>query len=293
MKLWKADSTALDRRSAPPVLGSPGLAAGLGLVLAMAGLVGVIAAAGSGRPQPVSPPPDSPPPVSSPPTALTPADGPAGCPTSGPASGPGLLPPEAEAEKAVVGDFDGDRRADRFLLYDPSPDPGTVAFPSDGPPPRMRVELAAGAIVDVPAETLWRGAMAVGVADVNHDGVDEVVVDPRRGATGFTVDLVTFVGCRPVPVTEPDGSPPVLYYYQNSSCCVGEIVGVECADVDGDSRTELVTIDEKPSGEWSYQAYRLEGDHAVPARSGHGTGRAGRPGTLRFSGGFDCGGFQY
>jgi hypothetical protein len=251
----------------------------LALVAALAVLVGVIGATGSGRPAAIS----------APWVAHPPADGRGGCPTSGPV----LLPPDAEVERFVVGDLDGDRRPDRFLLYEPVPDPGTVGFVLDGPPPRLRVELATGAIIDVPTELYWRGSMAVGVADVNGDGRDEVVVDSRDGATGFTVDLVAFVGCRPRPVTEPDGALPVLYYYQNSSCCVGETVGVECADVDGDSRIEVVTIDEKPSGEWSYDAYHLEGELALPAASGHGSGPGGRPATLRFSGGFDCDGFNY
>ena len=255
------------------------LATGLALVVGMALLVGVIGATDSGRPGPVS----------APWAAHPPADGRAGCPSSGFA----LLPPDAEAEKFVVGDLDGDSRPDRFLLYEPFPDPGTIEFLLDGPPPRMRVELATGAVVDVPTEIHWGGAMAVGVADVNDDGRDEVVVDPMNGATGFTVDLVAFVGCRPRPVIGHDGNLPVLYYYQNSSCCIGEIVGVECADVDGDSQIELVTIDEKPSGDWSYEAYHLEDDRVVLAGSGHGTGALDRPATLRFAGGFDCDGFTY
>jgi len=256
-----------------------GLMMGLALVAGMAVLVGVIGAAGSGRTAPVS--------GSS--AAQPPTAGLAGCPGSGPA----LLPLNAQAEKPVVGDLDGDNRPDRFLLYEPSPGPGTVDFDLSGPPPRMRVELATGAIIDVPAETWRPGAMAVGVADVNQDGRDEVVVDPRDGATGFTVDLVAFVDCRPRPVTAPDGSLPTLYYYQHSNCCIGETVGVECADLDGDLRVELVAIDEKPSGEWSYDAYNVEDDRAVPAASGHGIGVATRPAALRFSGGFDCDSFQY
>ena len=63
--------------------------------------------------------------------------------------------------------------------------------------------------------------------------------------------------------------------------------------VDGDSRTELVKIVTEPSGEWSYEAYRIEDDRALPDASGHGTGPAGRPTSLRFSGGFDCDGFNY
>ena len=258
---------------------SLGVTTGLALVASMAVLVGVIGATDSAQPTPVS----------APWAAHPAADEPAGCPAPG--SSP--LPLHAQAEKSVVGDLDGDTRPDRFLLYEQIPDPGTVEFLLDGPPPRMRVELATGEIIDLPTETLWRGAMAVGVADVNDDGRDEVVIDPRNGATGFTVDLVAFVGCRPRPVTAPDGTFPVLYYYQNSSCCIGEIVGVECADVDGDSHIELVTIDEKPSGEWSYDAYHLEEDRVVPAASGHGSGPVGRPAALHFSGGFDCDGFRY
>ena len=262
-----------------PLICSAGPASlGLALVAMMAGVVGVIGATGTDRPARV--------PV--PPVAQPPADGRTGCPASGPA----LLPLHAHVKRSVVGDLDGDSRPDRFLLYEPSPNPGTE-FLLDGPPPRMRVELATGAVVDVPTEIHWGGAMAVGVADVNDDGRDEVVVDPMNGATGFTVDLVAFVGCRPRPVTEPDDSLPVLYYYQNSSCCVGVTVGVECADVDGDSRTELVKIVTEPSGEWSYEAYRIEDDRALPDASGHGTGPAGRPANLRFSGGFDCDGFNY
>ena len=31
--------------------------------------------------------------------------------------------------------------------------------------------------------------------------------------------------------------------------------------MDGDSHIDLVTVDEKPSGEWSFDAYRLDGGH--------------------------------
>lgn len=273
----------IDARRPPvhPAGSSPlALMTGLALMAAMAVLVAVVGAAGGGR-EPLT---------TAPSTGLPSRDGCSG-------TGPARVPVGARAGEPVVGDLDGDGRPDRFLMYEPPPAPrsewSSGSGPSDDVSSRMRAELATGIVVDVPSEA-WRSeATPVGVVDLDQDGRDEVVVDPKDGATGLTVGLVAFTDCQPRQVTAPDGTFPVLYYYQNSLCCIGEIVGVECADVDGDSHIEVIAINERPSGEWSYEAFRLADGHLVPSASGQGSGPAGRSASLRFSGGFHCHGFHH
>ena len=273
----------MDRRGPPVHSAGPSslaLTTGLALVAAMAVLVAVVATAGGGPPAPTTAP-------------STASRQTAGC--SG--TGPERLPAGARAGDPVVGDLDGDHRPDRFLMYESPPPPPSERSSGSGPSgdvsPRMRTELATGVVVDVSSEGWRPTATPVGVVDLDRDGRDEVVVDPKDGATAFSVDLVAFTDCQPRQVTAADGTFPELYYYQNSLCCIGEIIGVECADVDGDSHIDVITTDQKPSGEWSYEAYRLVNRHLVPSSSGHGTGPDGRPSSLRFSGGFDCHGFHY
>lgn len=188
----------------------------------------------------------------------------------------------------VEGDVDGDGRQDRFVIY-----PSSDGSYSDLGSARMRAEFGGGGVVDIPAQTWGSGAEAVGTVDVDGDARDEIIVDPHGGATAHGVGLAVVKDCRPHEVTAADGTVFELLYYQNSPCCVGEAVGVDCVDVTGDSAVELVATYNTPSGEWSYVAYILDADHAFEVAQARGRGPTGKPANIRFSWGFECRGYHY
>lgn len=214
---------------------------------------------------------------------------------SGPAAG---VCPDVDALRRVEsrqsepawagGDVNGDGRQDRFVIY-----PSSDGSYSDLGSARIRAEFGGGGVVDVPAQTLGSGAEVVGTVDVDGDGRDEIIVDPHGGATAHGVGLVVVKDCRPHEVTAADGTVFELLYYQNSLCCPGEAVGVDCVDVTGDSAVELVATSNTPSGEWSYVAYDLDAGHAFEVARARGRGPTGKPANVRFSWGFECRGYHY
>lgn len=151
----------------------------------------------------------------------------------------------------------------------------------------MRAELADGAILDVSEWELRSQAEPLGAIDVDGDRRGEVFL--RSGTPDFgAVSIVVVRGCQPSLVFGL-GSSSSLYYQQHSR---GRTAGIECTDVDGDGHREIVATETGPeAGRWSYTAYRLAGDYALPIRSGTGTApNEPRPGEVRFGSGIDCAG---
>lgn len=113
----------------------------------------------------------------------------------------------------------------------------------------------------------------------------------RSGTPEFGAVSIVFVrGCQPSLVFGL-GSSSSLYYQQHSR---GRTAGIECTDVDGNGDREIVATETGPDpGRWSYTAYRLAGDYALPVRSGTGTAPGDpRPSELRFGSGVDCAGLE-
>ena len=119
---------------------------------------------------------------------------------------------------------------------------------------RVRIDLADGTVVDDPVAVespLWLGA-----ADIEGDGREELFM-AGAGSTANGVTLADVFGCHLVEATTPDGALFFVAYGAHSN--LGGSAGGWCADVDGDGRTDLVTVTAEPDRE------------AIPDRNGNGT----------------------
>ncbi|HTC80788.1 MAG TPA: hypothetical protein VK848_04580 [Acidimicrobiia bacterium] len=207
-----------------------------------------------------------------------------------PALGPAQLPGRVVDRHVVRADVDGDGRADRFVLYT-VPSGRTVVDHQTGrpvdpePDGRIRIELAAGPVIDVSAGRP-AGPAHFGAVDIDGDGRREVFA--RSGDRNFGgLTVFAFRDCRMATVFGDFGAGN-LYYQQPER---GLAQGIECTDVDGDGRREIVATSTGPEPDrWSYTAYRYAGGSARIVRSDHsGTppSRA-RPAGLLFAAGFTC-----
>lgn len=213
------------------------------------------------------------------------------CPTLGPAQ----LPRRVVDRHEVRADVDGDGRADRFILYT-VPSGRTVVDHQTGrpvdpePDGRIRIELGAGPVIDVSA---GRPAAAAhfGAVDLDGDGRREVFA--RSGDRNFGgLTVFAFRDCRMATVFGDFGAGNLYYQQRNDR---GLTQGIECTDVDGDARPEIVATSTGPEPDrWSYTAYGYTGGSARIVRSDHsGTPPSNaRPARLRFSGGFTCPGIN-
>ena len=217
------------------------------------------------------------------------------------------MPSNARDVTTASGDLDGDGLTDRFATYhvptgeqeEVLDEPGM--YVDEFEPWRMRVELATGAVSDEVLTSWDHAAEVVGAVDVNGDKRAEVWINPRDGFTGHSLGLVLFDGCQLKQVSDQDGRRARFtdHITGAESCCAS--VGVECADADGDGRTEVVETrteggHDPRNGEnvprsWSYSAYRLEGDSVL--RVGGADKLPEQPDLpLTFDDGLNCGSVQ-
>lgn len=213
------------------------------------------------------------------------------------------MPSDARDVTTASGDLDGDGLPDKFATYhvptgeqeEVLDEPGM--YVDEFEPWRMRAELATGAVSDEVLTHWDYAAEALGAVDVNGDDRAEVWINPREGATAHFLGLVVLDGCRLEEVSDEAGRGVRFRHYITGieQCCA--TVGLDCADIDGDGRSEIVeTIKagghDPRNGEtvprsWSYEAYVLEGDSV--RRVGGEQGLSTKPDVpLRFSDGLRC-----
>ena len=179
----------------------------------------------------------------------------------------------ADRQSSIRADFDGDGRDDRLVIYSTGPES------YGGDEVRLRAELANGITTDHVADewhTEW-GAEILGTSDVDNDGRAEAWVGLETNKD-FNLGLLMFDSCdaREVTVERESDS-----YYKDRLDTSSEYGpppnstgNVECVDIDGDGRTEIVETrhqekwdkpqtdpsDEPPSEAWwKYTAFRLDG----------------------------------
>jgi len=209
-----------------------------------------------------------------------------------PSLGPARLPDRVVDRQVVRADVDGDGRADRFVLYT-VPSGRTVVDHQTGrpvdpePDRRIRIELAAGPVIDVSLSSRPAALAHFGAIDFDGDGRQEVFT--RSGDRNFGgLTVFAFRDCRMATVFGDFGDADTLYYQQPEG---GLPKGIECTDVDGDGRPEIVATSTGPEPDrWSYTAYHYAGASARIVSSDHsGTPPSRpRPAGLRFAPGFTC-----
>jgi hypothetical protein len=155
----------------------------------------------------------------------------------------------------VLGDIDGDGRADTFYVG-----------MGDGDLRRFGVITASG------HRSEWCVHNAsplepeiLGVIDADQDGRPEVFVNPGR-----LVDVLVFADGRLQPYLNKEGQPYEL------SIGFGPVgTGVGCIDVDGNGRRELVGLDQKDLGngkvQWTRTVITLQGTQARNGAKDSGT----------------------
>jgi hypothetical protein len=187
--------------------------------------------------------------------------------------------PQPPGAKDVVtmpsGDVDGDGAADTLRSY------------GIGDGWHLQVVLAGGGGAELALTSSGAGAMgAVGTADVDGDGRDEVWALTGSGASASIVGLVRFDACTLSRVTFVNGEPadfPV-------GGSVGAAAGLECA-AGADPDTDL-TAYTASSSDGSHHAvtvteYSLEGSTVVVQASTSTSAQAGDAAFARYTG-FTC-----
>lgn len=198
------------------------------------------------------------------------------------------------------GDFDGDGKSDRFELIQPAP-------ASLGSAERAaRIVFARG--VSTPVQALDEGERVIGIADLDGDARDEVLIQ-TGGNTWTTATILTIAGCGIERVVQADGKPYWFGYAGHSNCCLGSGVGFLCPrQAKGRALIEVhyePEIDERHGAdgeavfgalqrpdltfEWRRRTLRLEGTRVVVVSEETGRGRA-NDASVPMINRFDCGG---
>jgi hypothetical protein len=151
------------------------------------------------------------------------------------------VPAVAEGSKVTqdfAGDFDGDGHPDRVQLID-------LPMESGKPPRRrtaIRIVFARG--VSTPLQELFEGDEIIGVADLDGDQRDEVLLR-LDGNTVWSGGIFVAKNCRLQPVVQQDGSLYGFYYYGRSNFDLRSGMGFTCPLRAGKGR-DLVEVRYEP-----------------------------------------------
>jgi hypothetical protein len=194
----------------------------------------------------------------------------------------------ARERSSTRADLDGDGRLDRVIAYST----GAPGGPHSGSL-HLRAELASGIVIDRaldPVKDPWEwGSRIIGTTDVNDDRAPEVWLEVG-GNTAHNVGLVGFADCELARARLKRGYE--LLYDSSGQSSAGQIVGVECTDINRDGAREIVeTVQQRQIPEaspfaqeeaWSYVAFRLDGARLREVKDRRGKDLARRPVVLRW-----------
>ena len=160
------------------------------------------------------------------------------------------LPTTAVVDDRAVGDFDGDGRADRYVMYHAASG-GRLATT------RLRLQLGSGSVRDSRSENQLGYGSVLSVVDVEADGDDDILIQ-SSGNTAVYLAVVVLDGCE-LRVARRAGRLMEFFYSGTGQGWLtgGPGGGVNCEDVDGDGRRELVAYERGRDGDWYRVAYRL------------------------------------
>jgi len=135
----------------------------------------------------------------------------------------------------------------------------------------------------------WQNGEVVQRIDLTGDGKQELVVDPHDGATAHTIAIASLEGRATKHIRSPEGDELRLLRYQNSMCCLHEMVGVKCVESAVDGRLELLEFKvNDETADWEYTTYRIDKDRAQVVARGRSVDGASFPGGLPTAGGYQC-----
>ncbi|QXC61129.1 hypothetical protein KSP35_22930 [Aquihabitans sp. G128] len=160
--------------------------------------------------------------------------------------------PSGAVQKPIV-DVDGDGKADVGFIHDAG---GTVT---------VGIVTAAGGGATAAFDSASPVTRTMLVANADERGPAEIFLDDGR-----LVQLDAFVGCKIVPVTNPQGQP---YEFGLGFTDVG--TGVGCIDTPGGRRLAGLDIDQKTSTDttvhWTSTVVELDGAKAKNGKTTKGT----------------------
>jgi hypothetical protein len=183
-----------------------------------------------------------------------------------------VVPPSAFCVASVTGDLDGDRLADRLVVWgegDNRVDHGWRW--------QVAAVLASGRVLRTTYDTPWYAAEPRGVIDVNGDGRGLVLVTWDRGASTATWLAFTVDGGQLLQVTDGDRGPLRIRMFGsggrgNTFGCVTDAHGIPLLSLMGyGSRLPVPSDNTSTVFDWGVDNYRIRGSSALLVGTASGT----------------------